>query len=784
MINELTSSAIPLELRQLRQWVTWRWERRKNKRTKVPINPNDGSFGNVSNASTWGTFDKAIERCKGHDVAGLGFVFTDGDPYVGVDLDSCVDLRSGAIEPWADTIIKRFVTYSERSPSGTGVKLFCRGQLPTKKTGTRRPFETGAVEMYQRGRFFTVTGQSWNDAQPIINDCQPQIDELWAKLRSEYERARAHRDHNGRHLPADDDAILRKALNSNSGAKFSNLWSGNINGFHSHSEADLSLCSQLAFWCGPDANRIDGLFRRSGLMRDKWEREDYRTDTIQKAIDGCTQFYNWDLDATGVNRKATRISASVDNGRPPSDVNGLLPDAVNFTDVGNGKRLAREHRGDIRYCHPWKKWLVWDKTHWSFDETGEISRRAKQTISRMLSDAAQCEDRAKRAALVQHAIESENITRLNAMIKAAESEPGLPVLPSQLDKDIWLFNTRSGTVDLRTGLIRPHSRDDLITRVAPVQYHTEPGHDCPNWDGFLKQILTDSPELIGFVRRLLGHCLSGDVSEQILPIFYGVGANGKSTLLNLMLFIMGEYAMKAPPDLLMVKHNDSHPTERADLFGRRFVVANETEDGRRLAEALVKDLSGGDRVRARRMREDFWEFVPTHKIVLATNHRPIIRGTEHAIWRRIRLVPFTVIISDEEQDKRLLEKLQAEAPAILRWLITGCLEWQRIGLGLPDDVRAATDEYRRAEDLFGSFVAECCVVGDHVHVSSTELLDAYKSYSGDKSVTSRRLRQQLIDHGLHSARITAGDHKGRMGWFGLGLRRESEASEPSEADSY
>ena len=399
----------------------------------------------------------------------------------------------------------------------------------------------------------------------------------------------------------------------------------------------------------------------------------------------------------------------------------------------------------------------------------------------MYAEASQSHDQSKRETLAKHALGSENISRLNAMIKAAESEPGIPVAPAQLDRSNWLFNTRSGTIDLRTGEIRPHFRNDFITRVSPIDYCREPGDDCPVWEGFISQILMERPNLIGFIKRLLGYCLTGSVSEQILPIFYGVGANGKSTLLNVMLHILGEYGMKAPPDLLMAKRNESHPTERADLFGRRFIVANETEDGRRLAEALVKDLSGGDRVRARGMHQNFWEFSPTHKIILATNHRPSIRGTEHAIWRRIRLVPFDVVIPDEDQDKLLVEKLQAEVPAILRWLVSGCLEWRRGGLGFPDEVRSATDEYRQAEDLFGDFIANCCIVASSMRVSASDLLEEYKEFTGDKAATFQRLRQPLIDRGFHSDRVTAGKNKGRVCWFGLGLQSDSEGSEGSEA---
>jgi primase-polymerase (primpol)-like protein len=277
MIDEHIALAnIPTELLQRGQWVGWRWARRNGKQTKVPINPHTGSNGDVSAQKTWGTFNDALASRDRYRVAGVGFVFTTHDPYVGIDLDSCAELGFDVLAPWAAEILDRFETYAERSPSGKGIKLFCKGALPTEKTGTRRPFQSGAVEMYQSGRFFTVTGQIWPGAPTTISNCQPQIDELWTRICPK----RAARDNSSGHtlrpateIPcADDNAILTKARTAKNGVKFSQLWDGKFDGFASQSEADISLCNLLAFWCGPNPERIDLLFRQSGLMRDKWER--------------------------------------------------------------------------------------------------------------------------------------------------------------------------------------------------------------------------------------------------------------------------------------------------------------------------------------------------------------------------------------------------------------------------------------------------------------------------------------------------------------------------------
>ncbi len=452
------------------------------------------------------------------------------------------------------------------------------------------------------------------------------------------------------------------------------------------------------------------------------------------------------------------------------------PEKIHFTDCGNGRQFAEDHGADVRFCHPRKKWYAYNGKFWSLDERGEITAKAKATIGGMFARAAAM-DGGNRARLLEHALDSEQMARLNAMVTAAQSEPGIPIVPAEMDCDSMLLNTLSGTVDLRTGELRPHSRADAITRVAPVEYATGAGDDCPIFQGFIADILDNQPELIQFIQRLLGYCLTGDVREQIVTIFWGSGSNGKSTLLELILYILGEYALQAPRGLLDQKRGESHPTELVSLFRRRLVTVNETDSGREMAEGLVKQVSGGDQITARGMREDFWSFPPTHKVIMATNHRPAIKGTDHAIWRRIRLVPFTVRIPDERQDKGLSKKLQAEAPAILRWLVAGCLAWQRDGLGLPEQVKAATEEYRASEDVLGSFIENCCVVESHASCPATQLFEAYRDYSGDRETTQTKFGCMLGERGLHSDRYTAGKHKGRKGWWGIGLQAESEQSE-------
>ncbi len=469
------------------------------------------------------------------------------------------------------------------------------------------------------------------------------------------------------------------------------------------------------------------------------------------------------------------------SGSPGGSTRAGAAGSFTLTDYGNAERLVGRHGEDLRYCHAWKKWLVWDGQRWRVDDTGEVERRAKETVRSTYAEAAAEPDADARKALAAHAKRSESSGKLDAMIALAESEPGVPVRHNELDADPWSFNVANGTIDLRSGNLRPHVRDDLITKLAPVVY--DPTARAPAWDTFLEEILP-SYRMRAYLKRLIGYALTGKIAEHILPICHGTGANGKSTLLNTVLEMAGEYGLQAADDLLVVKSN-AHPTEQADLFGRRYVTNMETEDGKRLAESRVKQLTGGDRVRARRMREDFWEFSPTHTLFLATNHKPEVRGTDHAIWRRLRLIPFTVTIPQERQDKHLDEKLRAELPGILRWAVEGCLEWQRHGLGEPDEVMAATKIYREEMDVLAAFLSDRCVVHERASALATPLYHEYREWceeTGERVESQKKFGSRLGERGFESRRRTSGDGKGQTEYIGVGLLSPDPSPDPPRSE--
>ncbi len=440
----------------------------------------------------------------------------------------------------------------------------------------------------------------------------------------------------------------------------------------------------------------------------------------------------------------------------------------NLTDLGNARRLVSSHGGELRYCHPWGKWLAWDGRRWRLDDSGEVIRRAKATISDLYREAATLDD-ATRKDLVKHALRSEAGARIRAMVDLAESEPGIPVRPDELDRDPWLLNCENGTIDLRTGRLRPHNPADRITKLAPVAY--DPAATCPTWGRFLDRILAGDPELIAFIRRAVGYSLTGDTSERVLLILHGEGRNGKSTLLEVLRAMLGDgYAMHIPTDTLLAKrHEGGIPNDVARLKGARFVSASEADEGRRLAEATIKTLTGGDTLTARFMRAEWFDFKPEFTLWLATNHRPVIRGTDKAIWDRLRLVPFAVRIPEAEQDRQLRDKLLAEAPGILAWAVRGCLEWQRDGLGYPAAVREATEGYRTEQDVLGAFLIDCCVTGTGYQATAKELYAAYSRWcdeSNEQPIAKNGFGERLRERGFTDARGTHGQRR----WHGVGLQ--------------
>lgn len=455
------------------------------------------------------------------------------------------------------------------------------------------------------------------------------------------------------------------------------------------------------------------------------------------------------------------------------------------TDLANAERLAARHGADLRFVPAWNRWLVWDGSRWADDEACRVGAMCADTSRHVMREAiARLEatggDKAAEA-FFRFAKATQDAKRLGAMASLARTLPGLAIDHSALDRDPWLLNVANGTIDLRTGELRSHARADLLTKLAGAPYDS--GAACPTWEAFLARATAGDASLVGYLQRLVGYSLSGAIGEHVLVFLEGSGANGKSTFVNAVFELLGSYAVRAPRGLLFREQGSKHETGLTVLHGARFATCAEIDEGAAFDEALVKDLTGGDAISARRMRENFWTFAPSHKLWIAGNHRPRVRGVDDGIWRRIRLVPWLVTVPEEQRDPSLPDKLRGELPGLLAWAVRGCLAWQAHGLGEPVAVRQASESYRTESDTFGQFLRERCALSPDARVARRDLRSAYESWSeeiGARPLGARALSERLRVMGVKPGKVRQGTQS-LDAWAGVRLTNSFDRADEPEA---
>jgi len=444
----------------------------------------------------------------------------------------------------------------------------------------------------------------------------------------------------------------------------------------------------------------------------------------------------------------------------------LPPGKYRLSDLGNAERFVHLHGDDVRYCEQWGQWLVWDGIRWAPDARREVDRRAKATVQAIYLEAlALPRDSDLRPTVAAWASKSDGAKRLRDMLALARCE--VAVTPDELDADPFLLNARNGVVDLHTGKLLPHDAARMQAKLAPVVYDLDA--PSPRWDAFIEEVTDGDDDLAAFLQRLAGLFLTGDISEHILPICWGSGANGKSVFLDTLLGLLADYSYKAPARLLVSSGKDEHACEVAALQGKRLVVSSETEEGRRLRVSLVKELTGDASLTGRFMRQNYFSFPRTCKVVLVTNNKPVVPEQSHAIWRRIRLIPFVVTIPPERQDKALTEKLRDEWPGILAWAVRGCLDWQENGLGEPAAVAEATDGYREEEDQIAAFLEDRCTIAEGFRAPKARIWATYATWCkdvGETPMTSREFTHRMRQHGFGED-VAKIDGKSSRVWLGI-----------------
>lgn len=453
------------------------------------------------------------------------------------------------------------------------------------------------------------------------------------------------------------------------------------------------------------------------------------------------------------------------------------------TDTANAQRFQNVTGGWVRFVPIWNRWLMWDGKRWRSDDLEEVYTFASDAVCSIYREASMLEDEKERKRLASWATRSESATAIKNMLFLAARRTGITLRPEDLDKNGWLLNCENGTIDLRTGKLRSPHLDDFITKLAPTVY--DPAATCPRFERFLLEIMANRPDLVAFLKRAIGYSACGDTRERKLFILHGTGRNGKSTLLSIVNEALGDYALKTHAGTFLTKRDGGIPNDVARLNGARFVYASESAEGKKLDEALVKELTGREPISARFMRAEWFQFVPEFKPWLGTNHRPEIEGTDLAIWDRVDLIPFDVRFTPHEEagdmstvpteDKNLMADLRKELPGILRWIVEGCLEWLRIGLAEPPAVKAATAEYREEMDRLEEFLSTRCLISINARCYAGDLVKAYSGWcqeNGCEPLAVNSFAAALKDRGFKRKR------KGqkRM-WCGLAILDHRESVE-------
>ena len=809
---------------EMPRWIVWESVPAEPKARKVPMSPKGGKTGtNEANAHTWGTLAEAARAMNARNIAGIGLVIPEG--VICVDLDHCTLEPFGDLQPWARQIVEALDTFTEYSPSGTGVHAWLYGVKPGERC------RKGSVEIYDGpfGRYITCTGRGFSRwGEMPIAERTDAIAEVYRQHLDVKPHVVASPSRNGvaqpvlvgpvavarpgtqRTMPPGeltDGQVLDCAFGSDNGRKIEALWRGDTSAHgNDQSSAELALASHLVWWCAGDQARLMRLMDGSPLCdRDKWhERADYRQRTVEKALSGfdgegwsgptrksaekhlgvdeAARLFGTRMGTKRVSATADVLTEPVASAEPHAGADGFA-----LTDLGNAERLVARVGGRVAWNHEGAHWLVWSGIVWEPDTTGELRRIAASVARDLWASAAAEETDNGRKELRRHASRSESRRALTDAVLIAQDRPGLFVPPGALDANPDVIVVRRGILDLRTGEMSPHDPARWLTKavrhrdpdgrmvVADYQPGISPASH-PVWDGFLCDVQPD-PEMRAYLRRAAGLSLSG-WTRDTLHLHWGTGANGKSTFLDTLRCAFGhDYSHVAGLDVLVARKTDAGAPNPAvaDLRGKRFVIASEAGANDRLAESTVKAItSQGEPITARRLHQNPSTFLPIHTLHLHSNHRPIVRGTDDGVWRRVDLIPWTVTIPESQRDEALKARLQTPEVllGVLGWAIGGAEEVAITGLCPPQAVRLATAQYRVESDIFGQWLDEYCYLIPDAVATGGALYENYKLWSEKNG--HRPQASNLFSERIGSvAGVRRGTGRARYSWFGISVRKMS-----------
>ncbi len=769
MINQVIVEKIPQELKDYSQWVCWKAVPKKDKPgefDKILVNPMNNRNASSTDPKTWTSFDKALEtfeKHKGNGLNGIGYVFSADDPFIGMDLDHCVNPETQQPNDQADAWIDKLFSYTEITPSGTGIHTWVKGKKPGPRCKQGNTFE-----LFENAKFYTVTGNRLERYPHTIELRQQEIDTLYRDIFGEDKPKPITSQNQPVKSTLSDSEILEKAKKAKNSEKFNKLMNGDYSDYPSQSEADLALCAELAFWCANNPEQIDRLFRKSKLYRKQWDKthfsdgRTYGEGTIQKVLENPGEIYT----PVGETSK----------GSP--DIKIL--DMLNANEVGDARLFIELNHGKFIYDHSAGRWYVWQKHYWKEDITsravvaiqGVIQQYAEEIKSqnqkRLQAEKAGRKEKAdqheinvkelfKRIRVLQGKSRRDNVLDLANDDYSAIGEKSLALEGQEWDLDPMILGCKNGVIDLITGELRPGKPADYIKAIAPTEWQ---GIDAaaPTWKRFLNEIFDNDIDLINYVQRLFGYAITGKVTEHKFPIFYGKGRNGKGTLFETLKFVLGNLAGPVQAELLLEsyrpKQSGAPTSDIMALRGKRLVWASETKEGKSLDIGKLKWLTGGDtRIGRAVFGKHEVTYSPTDTLFLLTNHKPHAPSDDYSTWQRIQEVPFNLSFVDSPKakferlrDPDLPTKLKEEASGILAWLVEGAMEWTVQGLKPPTTVIAATQQYKEDEDVIAHFISDRCVVKDNAHVKGREFYKVYQLWckdTGQKTISSVRFGKDM-----------------------------------------
>lgn len=768
---------IPPTLKLQSNWIVWNLigKTESFKGTKVPFQTKNPYLkASTTDPTTWSSFGEAVAIANLHGLSGVGYVFTEEQNIVAIDIDSCI--INGEPDDNAKKLLELFKgkTYIEKSVSGTGYHILCRGMIPENR-------KIKTIEVYTQGRYFAITGDIV-DSNNEIAECQNEINklyELFSEVKNNPDKINWIQNKTSNTSGSIADKLNLRVQDIGMPDNYRLCGDGEVRGAHPFHGSTTGMNYAInihknAWICRRDGHNCGGgpleLFAvKEGIIK----CEDVRTGCLEgkwKEVFEALKRNGYDLVKAGIEKPLNQKKAP----EPDRETNTGI-EFQRCTDFGNAERFLIRYANTVVFCNQNSSWYLWDKKgFWNKDSLGSIRELVKKVFLSIYNEIEVQETTEARAAVAKWALMCEKPEHINACLNVAQSDPRVVVTMDKFDTDKHLFNLQNGTYDLQNHLFLPHDKENFITR--QVSYNYDPSAQCPNFLIFLNRIFQsrkDKENIINYLQKALGYSLTGEISQQMIFLLHGSGSNGKSTLLETQRMVMGDYGTTIDSGSLTTKKNDSVRNDIARLPNIRFVVASENAKGTIIDEELIKKLTGGDEVTARFLFQEEFTFYPQLKLWWAFNHPPGVRDLTHSLMRRLKLIPFEERIPDTERIDQsvLLDIYRSELPGIFNWELEGLKKYQKEGLKDIPAISNAVKEFKEEQDRLHDWILTTCyiperddklkqVLGSDVVTSASVLCKSYNMWAennNEKPMSQRKFSMELMERGYKRTHMNTGN---------------------------